>query len=146
MEQGDFENPSLSEIDAFFRGVERIAVVGLSPKAKRPSHGVARVLLSFGFEIVPVRPAVDRVLDRQAYPSLLDVPDRIDVVDVFRAAEFVPEIVDHSLAVGARGLWLQDGIVDRRSAERARDAGLFVVMDDCLARVGHRLGWGKRAD
>lgn len=135
----DFANPSPVDIAAFLRGVRRIAVVGLSPKAVRPSHQVARAVQGMGYEIVPVRPAVDQILDARAYPRLADVPGEIDLVDVFRSPEQVPEVVDECIARGVPGIWLQDGIVAPEAAQRARDAGLFVVMDDCLARFLRRM-------
>jgi predicted CoA-binding protein len=111
-----------------------IAVVGLSPDPRRPSHGVARYLQRAGYRIIPVNPAVDEVLGERAYPGLRQVPGRIDLVDVFRRSEYVPAIVDDSIAVGAGAIWLQDGVRDDSSAERARRAGLHVVMDDCIMR------------
>lgn len=141
METATFINPSGDEIEAFLRGVHRIAVLGLSPKPNRPSHQVARSLQHFGFEIVPVRPAVAEVLGEQAYPALEDVPGRIDLVDVFRASQHVPEIVDQCLQLGIPAIWLQDGVISPAAAERARAGGMFVVMDDCLGRFLHQRGW-----
>ncbi len=122
-------------------GIERIlarartiAVVGLSPDPQRPSHGVARYLQRVGYRIIPVNPLVDRVLGEAAYASLRDVPERVDVVDVFRRSEFVAAIVDDAITIRAGAVWLQDGVRDDASAARARSAGLDVVMDDCMMR------------
>jgi predicted CoA-binding protein len=111
-----------------------IAVVGLSPDPRRPSHGVARYLQRAGYRIIPVNPLVDEVLGEQAFPALLKVPEPIDLVDVFRRSEYVASIVEDAIAVGAKAVWLQDGVRDEASAERARRAGLAVVMDDCIMR------------
>jgi predicted CoA-binding protein len=111
-----------------------IAVVGLSPNPRRPSHGVARYLQRAGYRIIPVNPLVEEVLGERARASLLDIGEPVDVVDVFRRSEFVSEITDQAIAINARALWLQDGVVDADSARRAQAAGLDVVMDDCMMR------------
>ena len=111
-----------------------IAVVGLSANPMRPSHGVARYLQRAGYRIIPVNPNLDEVLGVRAYPTLRDVPEPVDVVDVFRRSEFVGPIVDDAIAIKAGAVWLQDGVVDEAAAERARAAGLDVVMDDCMMR------------
>ncbi|MDQ6711839.1 MAG: CoA-binding protein [Candidatus Dormibacteraeota bacterium] len=111
-----------------------IAVVGLSANPRRPSHGVARYLQRAGYRIIPVNPNVDEVLGERAYPSLHEIPQPVDVVDVFRRSEFVGPIVDDAIAVKASAIWLQDGVIDEAAAERARTAGLDVVMDDCMMR------------
>ena len=111
-----------------------IAVVGLSANPMRPSHGVARYLQRAGYRIIPVNPNLDEVLGVRAYPTLRDVPEPVDVVDVFRRSEFVGPIVDEAIAIKAGAVWLQDGVVDEAAAERARAAGLDVVMDDCMMR------------
>jgi predicted CoA-binding protein len=148
-----FQNPSLEEIRALLQRVRTIAVVGLSPKADRPSHQVAVALQRFGYRVVPVRPMVKEVLGEKAYPDLASIPDKIDLVDVFRAPEHVDEVVDACIAlrrsaVTAVGiprspraeqarpwaLWLQDGVVNEPAAQRARDAGITVVMDRCVFR------------
>ena len=111
-----------------------IAVVGLSPNPRRPSHGVARYLQRAGYRIIPVNPLVEEVLGERARASLLDIGEPVDVVDVFRRSEFVSEITDQAIAIKAGALWLQDGVVDAESARRALAAGLDVVMDDCIMR------------
>jgi len=121
-------------IDRILNRAHTIAVVGLSPNPHRPSHGVARYLQRAGYRIIPVNPALDEALGEAAYPSLREVPDRIDLVDIFRRSEFVAAVVDDAIAVGAWAVWLQDGVRDDASATRARSAGLDVVMDDCIMR------------
>jgi uncharacterized protein len=121
-------------IERILRDSRVIAVVGLSPDPRRPSHGVARYLQRAGYRIIPVNPLVDEVLGEQAFPALLKVPEPIDLVDVFRRSEYVASIVEDAIAVGAKAVWLQDGVRDEASAERARRAGLAVVMDDCIMR------------
>lgn len=127
-----FSNPKPEEIRALLKQAKTIAVVGLSPKPDRPSHTVARALQRFGYRIVPVRPAVDEVLGEKAYARLADIPFPVDLVDVFRAPEHVPAIVEAAIAIGAKALWLQEGVVNAEAAERAQAAGLTVVMDRCI--------------
>jgi len=127
-----FQNPAPDEIKALLTRVKTIAVVGLSPKPNRPSFIVARALQGFGYRTIPVRPAVNQVLGEQAYPSLSDVPEPIDLVDAFRAAEHLDELVDECIRLKLPALWIQEGIVNLPAAERARAAGLLVVMDRCI--------------
>lgn len=134
-----FENPADEAIKALLVGVKTIAVLGLSPKPERPSHGVARALQRFGYRIVPVRPAVDAVLGEQAYARLADIPFPVDLVDVFREAAALPGIVDECLAIGAPAIWVQEGIVHPAAAARARAAGMVVVMDRCIYKDYLRL-------
>lgn len=129
-----FENPDPVQRCALLRQVRTIAVVGLSPNPARPSHGVARAMRDFGFRIVPVHPAVREVLGEAAYSRLADIPGAIDLVNVFRRAEFVAGIVDECLALGVKALWIQEGIVDIAAAGRARASGMTVVMDRCIYR------------
>lgn len=111
-----------------------IAVVGLSDKPDRDSYRVAAYLQRHGYRIIPVNPAVQEVLGEKAYARLTDVPEPVDVVDVFRKPEAVPEIVKDAIQIGAKALWLQDGVVHAAAAEQARAAGLMVVMDACMLR------------
>ena len=136
---GIFQNPPDEEIRELLRRVRTIAVVGLSPRTNRPSHGVAAQMQRFGYRIIPVRPAVDTVLGEKAYASLREVPDPFDLVDVFRAPEYVDQIVEECIALGAPAIWLQEGVVNSPAAERARQAGLTVVMDRCVYREYLRL-------
>jgi predicted CoA-binding protein len=129
-----FINPDTDAIRQLLKQIHTVAVVGLSPNESRPSFRVARGLQSMGYRIIPVRPMVSEVLGEQAYPdlgSLLEVPD---IVDVVRAAEHVPAIVDDCIRLGVRRLWLQEGIVNEAAAIRATEAGITVVMDRCLWR------------
>lgn len=134
-----FENPDDAAIKALLGGVKTIAVLGLSPKPERPSHGVARALQRFGYRIVPVRPALSEVLGEPAYARLADLPFAVDLVDVFREAAALPGIVDECLAIGAPAIWIQEGIVHPAAAEKARAAGLTVVMDRCIYKDYLRL-------
>ena len=127
-----FENPSAAARRELLTKTRTIAVVGLSPRPERPSHGVAKALQGFGYRIIPVRPGLDAVLGEKAYASLSEVPEKIDLVDVFRAAGQVDAVVDECLALGIPAIWIQEGIVNEAAAERARAAGMVVVMDRCI--------------
>ncbi len=127
------------EVGHILREARRIAVVGLSPRPERDSHRVAAYLQAAGYEIVPVNPLCARVLGLCCWPSLRDAPGPIDVVDVFRRSELIEPVVDDALAIGARALWLQDGVVNEAAASRARVAGLLVVMNRCMMRDHARL-------
>jgi predicted CoA-binding protein len=127
-------NPCTEEICRLLREVHSIAVVGLSPNASRPSFGVAKALQSFGYRIIPVRPLVEEVLGEKAYPDLESLPELPDIVDVFRASEHVPAIVDSCIKLGIKRIWLQDGVIHEEAAQRARQAGITVVMDRCMFR------------
>lgn len=109
-----------------------IAVVGLSPKEHRDSHRVARYLQERGFRIIPVNPNAGEVLGETSYPSLRDVPEPVDLVDVFRRSEYLPDIARQAVEIGAKSLWMQVGIVNDEAAEIAGEADLPVVMDRCL--------------
>ena len=129
-----FTNPSSEEICALLKRVRNIAVVGLSPNHSRPSYTVSRAMQGFGYHIVPVRPKVEEVLGQRAYASLSDVPGPIDLVNMFRAAEHIDPIVDECIALKVPAIWIQEGIVNEPAAVRAREAGMFVVMDRCIYR------------
>jgi uncharacterized protein len=111
-----------------------IAVVGLSSRRHRASYGVSETLQESGYRIFPVNPNETEVLGEKCYARLEDIPEKIDIVDIFRRSEFVPEIVDSAIRLGARAIWMQEGVEDESSAERARRAGLFVIMDNCIAK------------
>lgn len=127
-----FLNPKASEIRELLEKTRTIAVIGLSPRADRPSHFVARNLQRFGFRIVPVRPAVEEVLGEKAYATLEDIPFPVDLVDVFRASEHAPATVEACLRIKCPAIWLQEGVVNEAAAQAARAAGLTVVMDRCI--------------
>jgi len=129
-----FTNPAPAEICRLLREVHSVAVVGLSPNTARPSFRVAKALQSFGYRIYPVRPLVIEVLGEKAYPDLESLPEVPDIVDVFRASQHVPAIVDSCIRLGIRKLWLQEGVVHEEAALRARQAGITVVMDRCMFR------------
>lgn len=135
-----YQPPELSEIRQLLGRIQRIAVIGISPKTNRPSHRVASALQSFGYQVVPVRPGVSEVLGEQAYASLTQVPARIDLVDVFRAPQHVDAIVDDCIDMNIAAIWLQDGVINEPAAVRAQQAGLFVVMDRCIYRDYRQLG------
>lgn len=111
-----------------------IAVVGLSSKPHRPSYGVSRYMQSAGYRIIPVNPNEKEVLGEKCYARLEDVPIKVDIVDVFRRSELVPPVVESAIAVGARAVWLQEGVVHQEAEARARSAGLLVVADRCILK------------
>ena len=115
-----------------------IAVVGLSSKKFRPSFGVAQYLKSQGYRIFPVNPNETEILGEKSYARLEDIALKIDIVDIFRRSELVPEVVESAIRIGARAVWMQEGVVNETSAERARAAGLLVVMDRCIAKELHK--------
>ena len=129
-----FSNPDDAALLALLDRVKTIAVVGLSPQAARPSYRVAQAMQRYGYRIVPVRPLVDEVLGEKAYASLADIPFKVDLVDVFRAAEHVPAIVEQALALHLPAIWIQEGIVHDAAAQRAQAGGMTVVMDRCLLK------------
>lgn len=129
-----FRNPDSDAICALLREVKTIAVVGLSPNPARPAFRIARALQGFGYRIIPVRPKVETVLGEKACGSLSEVPEKIDLVDVFRAAEHVGPLVDECLRLGIGRIWLQDGIVNEAAAAKAVAGGMTVVMDRCIWR------------
>jgi len=116
-----------------------IAVVGLSSKTYRPSFGVSQYLQSAGYRIIPVNPNESSILGEKCYARLEDIPEKIDIVDIFRRSELVPEVVEAAIQIGARAIWMQEGVVNEPSADRARRAGLFVVMDLCIAKELYKL-------
>ena len=132
-----FRNPGAEETRALLARAKTIAVVGLSPNPERPSHRIARRLKEWGYRVIPVRPGAAEVLGEKAYPKLSAVPGRIDLVNVIRPAQALDPIVDECIALNVPALWIQLGIVNEPAAERARAAGIFVVMDRCLS-VEHR--------
>jgi uncharacterized protein len=131
--------PSDQAIAELLRSAHTIAVVGLSPKRFRASYGVSEFLQSSGYRVIPVNPSIAQVLGEKSYARLEDIPEKVDIVDVFRRSEAVPEIVDSAIRIGARAIWMQEGVEDERAAARARAAGLLVVMDMCILKEHHRL-------
>jgi uncharacterized protein len=129
---------SLPEITAILQTYRVIAIVGLSPKENRPSHQVARYLLAAGYTIIPVNPGQDGVLEQPCYPCLTAIPGPVEIVNIFRRSPEVPPLVDEAIAIGARVIWMQQGIVNEEAARKARQAGLVVIMDRCL-KTDHAL-------
>ena len=121
--------------------IKTIAVVGLSGSPLRPSHGVSAYMQLHGYRIIPVNPLITEALGENSYPSLLDVPDKIDLVDVFRRPEFVDEIVEQAIRLKIPAIWMQEDVINERAAEKARKAGMFVVMDRCVLKE-HRARFG----
>ena len=128
-----FKNPPPEAIKALLENAKTIAVVGISPRPDRPSHRIARRLIDWGYTVIPVRPAVSEVLGLKAYARLADVPVRIDLVDVFRNPADAGPVVDECIALGLPAVWLQEGVINEAAAQRARAAGLTVVMDRCIS-------------
>jgi len=118
-----------------------IAVVGLSPRPERDSYDVARYLKEQGYRIIPVNPTVDEVLGEKSYPDLKSIPEPVDMVDIFRRPAAVPSVVDEALEIGAKYIWMQEGIVHEEAARKAEEAGVLVVMDSCTMRE-HRRRYG----
>ena len=135
-------NPDESEVRRLLEKVRRIAVVGLSPKPHRDSHRVARYLLDRGYEILPVYPREERILDQPVYRRVQDIPGGVDLVDVFRRSEELLAVTEDALAARAPALWFQVGCVNEEAARRARVSGVTVVMDRCLM-VDHALLLGR---
>ena len=109
-------------------------MVGLSNDPLRPSHGVSAYMQSQGYSIIPVNPQIESSLGETAYPSLLDVPDKIDIVNIFRRPEFVEEVVDLAIQLKVPAIWMQEDVIHEKAAEKARKAGIFVVMDRCILK------------
>ena len=117
-----------------------IAVVGLSDNPLRASHGVSAYMQMQGYRIIPVNPNCDYVLGEESYASLLDVPEKIDIVNIFRRSEYVPPIVDQAIQLKVPAIWMQEGVVHEAAAQKARQAGIFVVMDACILKEHRNVG------
>ena len=116
-----------------------IAVVGLSSRRARPSYSVSEYMQSAGYRVIPVNPQESEVLGEKAYPDLDSVPAGVDIVDIFRRSEFVPEVVEAAIRIGAKAVWMQEGVVHEEAAERARAAGLTVGMDRCILKEHRKM-------
>jgi len=127
-------SPAGDPVTETLKNSRTIAVVGLSNRCHRPSHGVAEYLQSAGYRIIPVNPQEQEVLGEKCYARLEDIPEHVDIVNIFRRSEFVPEIVASAIRIGARAVWMQEQVVHPEAAERARRAGLFVVMNSCILK------------
>ncbi len=133
----------MRQISEILRAGRTIAVVGLSAKRYRPSYGVAEYMQRAGYRIIPVNPHETEVLGEKCYPDVESVPEPIDIVDIFRRPEYVPEIVEAAIRKGAKVVWMQEGVVHEEAARRARDAGLEVVMDRCILKDHRRLAQAR---
>jgi predicted CoA-binding protein len=133
-------NPSDEDLRKLLSATRTIAIVGASSKHDRPSHGVMKTLIGAGYHVIPITPRESSVLGRTTYKSLSDVPERVDIVDVFRRAEDTPPIANEAVKIGAKVLWLQLGISSEDAAARAEGGGLTVVMDKCIGQTVRRLG------
>jgi hypothetical protein len=133
-EKSDSVASSGDPIAELLRTSKTIAVVGLSGREHRPSYGVSEYMQSAGYRIIPVNPTETEVLGEKCYARLEDIPEKVDIVDIFRRSEFVPEIVESAIRIGARSVWMQEGVIHPAAAERARQAGLFVVMNACILK------------
>ena len=121
------------------RKYKTIAVVGLSPKVFRTSHGVSQYMQEQGYRIIPVNPGHKQILGELRYPDLDSIPKAVEIVNVFRRSEFVPPVVDAAIRIGAKAIWMQEGVVHEEAAEKARTAGLEVIMDRCILKEHRRL-------
>ena len=125
-------------IPELLRNSRTIAVVGLSSRRMRPSYGVSQYMQRAGYRIIPVNPQETEVLGEKSYARLEDIPEHVDIVDVFRRSEYVPDIVESAIRIGADAVWLQEGVIHEEAAGRARNAGLFVVQDRCILKDHRR--------
>lgn len=128
-----------TELTKLLRTTKTIAVVGLSSNPMRPSFGVSRFLQRHGYRIIPVNPNETEVLGERAYPSVKDVPEQVDIINIFRRPARVPEVIDDALAKGARCIWMQEGVVNHEAAKKAEEVGMSVVMDRCILKEMARL-------
>jgi len=126
--------PQSDPVAALLKRSKTIAVIGLSPNPQRASHGVSAYMQTHGYRIIPVNPHVEESLGEKAYPSLLDVPEKIDIVNIFRRPEFVEAVVDQAIQLKVPAIWMQEDVIHERAAEKARKAGIFVVMDRCILK------------
>jgi uncharacterized protein len=126
------------QITELLKNARTIAVVGLSDSPMRTSYGVSEYMQSQGYRIIPVNPLIEASLGEKAYPTLSEVTEKIDIVNVFRRPEFVPEVVDEAIRLKLPAIWMQEGVVHEEAAEKARAAGIFVVMDRCILKDHRR--------
>ncbi|PZC43075.1 MAG: hypothetical protein DK302_001428 [Chloroflexi bacterium] len=125
-------------IDKIFGSTNAIAIVGLSDDPTRPSYRIGSYLIDNGYKVIPVNPKINFVLGQKSYPDLLKIPDQIDMVNIFRRSELVKPIVEEAIKIGVKSIWMQDGIEDSNAAKIATEAGIMVIMDDCIYRQ-HKL-------
>ena len=125
-------------ITELLKSAKTIAVVGLSDSPMRTSHGVSLYMQSQGYRIIPVNPKITEWLGEKAYPALLDVPEKIDIVNIFRRSDAVPDVVEQAIQIQAPAIWMEEGVIHEEAAEKARQAGIFVVMDLCILKEHRR--------
>jgi uncharacterized protein len=130
------EEITVNEIMQILQKTQSIAVIGLSPKENRPSNLVGRYLIDAGYSVVPVNPGHTEILGKKCYSNLIDIQEQIDIVDIFRRPEDIMPIVEEAIAIGAKVIWMQLGIINQQAAARARQAGLTVIMDRCI-KIDH---------
>jgi uncharacterized protein len=133
----------MNRVTEILHNSRTIAVVGLSGKRYRPSYGVAEYMKRAGYRIIPVNPNETEVLGERCYPDLDSIPEPVDIVDIFRRSEFVPEIVEAAIRIGAKMVWMQEDVFDEAAAQRAQEAGLAVVMDRCILKDHRRLAYAS---
>src|SRR5258707_3967023 len=129
----------MTRMDDILRSARTIAVVGLSNKRFRPSYGVAEYMKRAGYRIIPVNPGQSEIMGETCYPDLDSIPDPVDIVDIFRRPEFVPDVVEAAIRKGAKAIWMQEGVIHEEAARRAEEAGIAVIMDRCLLKDHRRL-------
>jgi hypothetical protein len=134
-----FQNPIDDEITRILKESRKIAVVGLSPKVERDSNMVARYLIEKGYQVIPVNPGQKEILTLKCYPNILEIPERIDIVDLFLNPSRVPPVIEQAIELGVKVVWMQLGVIDENSAKKALDAGITVVMDRCIKQEQQRL-------
>jgi predicted CoA-binding protein len=134
-------SPQPDAIADLLKRSKTIAVVGLSNRPLRPSHGVSAYMQTNGYRIIPVNPTINGALGEKAYASLLDVPEKIDIVNIFRRPEFVEEAVDQAIQLKVPAIWMQEEVINQKAAEKARKAGIFVIVDRCILKE-HRARFG----
>jgi predicted CoA-binding protein len=134
-------SPQPDPITDLLKRSRTIAVVGLSNSPLRPSHGVSAYMQTNGYRIIPVNPAIKEALGEMAYASLLEVPEKIDIVNIFRRPEFVEEVVDQAIQLKVPAIWMQEEVINEKAAEKARKAGIFVIMDRCILKE-HKTRFG----
>lgn len=138
------ENPNDDELRRILVETTTIAMVGASNNPERAAHGIMKQLLDAGYHVIPVNPKESEVLGQKAYASLADIPEKVEIVDVFRKSEDTPGIADEAIAIGAKVLWLQLGVSNEDAATRAKAAGLSVIMDTCIGATHRRLRIAKK--
>lgn len=130
----EYQNPSYDQIKSILEKYKSVAVVGLSSDPTRPSHAVAKYLLEKGFKVIPVNPKETEILGENAYPNLSAIPEKVEIVDIFRRPEHVPPIVDEAIKIGAKVVWMQERVINHPAALKASQNGIIVVMDRCMAK------------